>query len=192
LHGSRQTRRRGSRQSLRPQGSHKILRTGSWKAKVTNQRYVHDRALAKQTKDLNRSGGHRKACAGYGRAIFHVPPRPQCGAHLLRQTDRDVETIEFNSAIHTSSSINARTPLTLSPHLRLCAAAAMQRCCSSILPRLGAVAPAPFKAPAVRRSIHDIAITRTGKPIIRTPGGGRSAQEPARTAGTAFRWANML
>ncbi|KAI5806275.1 putative NADH-ubiquinone oxidoreductase 39 kDa subunit [Geopyxis carbonaria] len=44
----------------------------------------------------------------------------------------------------------------------------MQRCCSSILPRLQA-------APAARRGIHDIAITRTGKPIIRTPGGGRSS-----------------
>ena len=28
-------------------------------------------------------------------------------------------------------------------------------------------------APPMRRAIHDIAITRTGKPIIRTPGGGR-------------------
>ncbi|PUU79679.1 hypothetical protein B9Z19DRAFT_1081249 [Tuber borchii] len=30
-------------------------------------------------------------------------------------------------------------------------------------------------APPMRRAIHDIAITRTGKPIIRTPGGGRSS-----------------
>ena len=73
--------------------------------------------------------------------------------------------------------LTTTSTLLTSPHIIQTSvqAAAMQRCCSSILPRLGAVAPAPFKAPMVRRSIHDIAITRTGKPIIRTPGGGRSA-----------------
>ncbi|KAI5789915.1 putative NADH-ubiquinone oxidoreductase 39 kDa subunit [Pyronema domesticum] len=49
----------------------------------------------------------------------------------------------------------------------------MQRCCSSVLPRL--VAPTKTFAAPARRSIHDIAITRTGKPIIRVPGGGRSS-----------------
>ncbi|KAA8913923.1 putative NADH-ubiquinone oxidoreductase 39 kDa subunit [Sphaerosporella brunnea] len=53
----------------------------------------------------------------------------------------------------------------------------MQRCCSSVLPRLAAPAKAaaPISATPARKSIHDIAITRTGKPIIRVPGGGRSS-----------------
>ncbi|KAF8250266.1 NAD(P)-binding protein [Wilcoxina mikolae CBS 423.85] len=52
----------------------------------------------------------------------------------------------------------------------------MQRCCSSVLPRLAAPAKAtPFLASPAHRFISDIAITRTGKPIIRVPGGGRSS-----------------
>ncbi|KAL7270763.1 Protein-lysine N-methyltransferase efm5 [Rhizina undulata] len=53
----------------------------------------------------------------------------------------------------------------------------MQRCCSSVLPRSSAAlgGSAKLAASPARRSIHDITITRTGKPIIRTPGGGRSS-----------------
>ncbi|TGZ85271.1 NAD(P)-binding protein [Ascodesmis nigricans] len=51
----------------------------------------------------------------------------------------------------------------------------MQRCCSTTLPRLAASARPSFATPPLRNAFHDIAITRTGKPIIRTPGGGRSS-----------------
>lgn len=53
----------------------------------------------------------------------------------------------------------------------------MQRCCSVALPRsLFARAPPAFAAtPASARFVHDITITRTGKPIIRNPDAGRSS-----------------
>ena len=110
------------------------------------------------------------------RAIFHVPCATHHRVAFHYSVDRDSRPSNSTPRSPTPPLTTTSTLLT-SPHIIQTSvqADAMQRCCSSILPRLGAVAPAPFKAPMVRRSIHDIAITRTGKPIIRTPGGGRSA-----------------
>ncbi|KAH8151573.1 uncharacterized protein LAJ45_04194 [Morchella importuna] len=52
----------------------------------------------------------------------------------------------------------------------------MQRCLFSAVPRSSwAPAVGPRMMLATKRAIHDIAITRTGKPIIRQPSGGRSS-----------------
>lgn len=49
----------------------------------------------------------------------------------------------------------------------------MQRCLFSTAPRSSFALAAPFKTTPAKRLIHDIVISRTGKPIIRTPRGGR-------------------
>lgn len=49
----------------------------------------------------------------------------------------------------------------------------MQRCLFSTVPRSSFALAAPFKSAPAKRLIHDIVISRTGKPIIRTPRGGR-------------------
>lgn len=68
-----------------------------------------------------------------------------------------------NSPLHSLSA----------PSVAYRTAADMQRCLFSTAPRSSFALAAPFKTTPAKRLIHDIVISRTGKPIIRTPRGGR-------------------